>query len=508
MSASRKKKERNQQKAEATQNSKQARISKEMRDTLIVIGVVVVVLAALIVGLLVYRHEQERKLLEPDYDVNIAASTLGEQNISVPTMNYYYLTAINNFYTNYQNYISIFFDPTIALDQQEYTGAPFFGGDYATWDDYFMGQAQNSITEYYNLYKSATDDGYTLTEDDQKAIDTAVTTVENAADKAGFSSTDLYLAALYGSGCNLENYKEFITVQQLSNSYYRSFSDGVSFTDDEITAAYDEDPIGYDGVNYLIFTASASGKTDEDGNHVDATEEELQEAADKAEAMKEAFDDEKATAVNDRTKTSVADGTTEEAAEWLFDSARKAGDVELFSNKDNTAHYVIKFVSMDTHDYDTANVKLIYISKTASDEEDAPAPEKQYELLMNNLDADPSEENFDALIASDSDDSGVANDKGVKEAVHKYTYPAEADEWLFGGEAEVGTYRAFEDESGYYVLWLTGYGENYRHTLVNNALITKANEDWLEAHAHTNELVLNEDMMQYVTHGVVISQAA
>lgn len=510
MSASRKKKERSQQRAEAAQGNakaKKAGMSKEMRDTLIVVGVVVVVLAAFVIGMLIYNHAQERKLLQPDYDVDVAAATLGEQNISVPIMNYYYLTVVNSFYSSYGDYISIFFDPSVALDEQEYTGASFFGGDYETWDDYFMAQAEDSITEYYNLYQCAMDDGYTLSEDDQAIIDTAVSSVESAADETGFSSADLYLATVYGSGCTLENYKEFVEVQQIASSYYADFYNGIEISDEDIAAEYDANPDTYDGVNYYLFTSSAQGTTDADGNYVDPTEEEIQQAADDAQAMKDNFVEEDATAMNDRTKTSVSEGITEDAAEWLFDSARKEGDVELFSNEDDSVHYVVKFVSRDNHDYDTANVKLIYIAKSTSDDadDDTATPEKRYELLMSNLESDPSEENFDALIASDSEDSSVSSDNGVKTEVHKHTYSTEVDEWLFGGKAEVGTYRAFETDTGYYVFWFSGYGNNYRHDLVETSLISTANDEWLESHAHSNELVINQDMLQYVNNGIVIS---
>lgn len=508
MSASRKKKERSLQKAEAPQ--KKPGMSKATRDTVIVVSVVVVVLAAIVIGALIYNHYQEQKLLEPDYDVSVAAATVGTDNISVPILNYFYMDQINSFYNSYGSYISSFLDTSVALDQQEYTAGAFFGGEYATWDDYFTGKAEDAAREIFNLKQAAEAEGTTLSDDAKTHIDSTISSVETTATNNGFSSADLYLATLYGSGCNLENYREYLEAQELASEYYEANIDSFTFTDDEIQAAYDEEPSKYDGVTCYAFSSGATGTTDEDGNYVEATEEEKQAALEEAQAMKESFDEENenTSLISSRTKESIAEGTCEEAAEWLFDASRKEGDVEMFSTEDGDIHYVVKFVSRDDRNYDMANLKVIYISKNANTDEETDAETltgaEKYQTVLDALTDNQTEENFDALIQEYSEDSSVASDNGVKENVTKNSgYGEEATEWIFSNPGE-DTWNSFETDTGYYVIWHNGYGENYQHHLVNNNLVSEAQEAWYEDTAHANELVANEDMRQYRKHGITL----
>ncbi len=521
MSASRKKKERNMQKA-ATQQ-KTSGLSKSTRDTIIVMCVFVVVIAAIVVGMLIHNHHEEQKLLEPDYDVNVAAATIGSDNISVPVLNYFYMDQINSFYSSYGSYISMFFNPDLPLDQQEYSGASLFGNtedaeEYDTWDAYFLGSAEQAAREIYNLKQAAEAEGASLSDDAKSYIDSTIENVKTTAENNGYNNADLYLASIYGSGCNLDNYREYLEAQRIATEFYQEHNsdDSFEFTDEEIQAAYDEDPSAFDGVSYHMFSSHATGTTDEDGNHVDATEEELQKALEDAQSMKAAFDEGKATEFTDRNMTSATESTDEQTAKWLFDSARKEGDVEMFSSEDGDIHYVVKFISRDDHNYDMANLKVIYIKKDTEDAEDdtadnaedettdtVPAEEK-YQAVIDSLTGNATEDNFDALIKEYSEDSGVSSDNGVKDHVNKSngtTFGDEANAWIFSNPG-VGTWKQFETDNGYYVIWHNGYGENYQKHLVTDSLVDAAREEWYEANAHSNEIVVNDDMRQYRKHAI------
>ncbi len=508
MSASRKKKERNMQKAEA---GKQNSVFKTHRETITILCIAAVVLAVVIVAAVIYSRYREERLLKPDYDVNIAAATVGSESLSVPILNYYYMNELSSFYGNYSNYISMFLDPSVALDQQEYTGATFFGGDYANWDEYFLKTAENSAREIYNLKQAAAAEGYTLSEEGQTSVESAIESLQDSAKKGGYHSANAYLSSIYGPGCTEENYRQYVEDQQLANEFYNAHINEFSFTDKEIQAAYDADASEYDGVNFYGFYSSAS-TTDEDGNTVEPTEEDIQAAKGEANAMLASFDEEheNVNLYEDRNKSSVSSGISEDAAEWLFDSARKAGDVQMFALEDGYTFYVLKYESRDDHNYDMANLKVIYIAKDADtaedtaqdaeeDSETVPAADR-YQAVLDSLSQDGSEENFDALASEYSENSTVETSNVTK----SNGYGDEATEWIFSNPAE-GDYKSFETDSGYYVLLHKGYGENYQHYLVNNSLVADAQNDWIEANAHTNELVLNDDMRQYRRQGITLN---
>jgi hypothetical protein len=528
MSASRKKKERNLQMAEGPARKKNTGVSKEMRDGLIIVGVVAVILAAFIAAWLIYKNYQDKKALEPDYDVTVAAATLGDQDITVPIFNYYYMNAINTFYSQYSSLISyVGLDTSKPLDEQDCN----MSEDAGTWADYFMSQAESSVTTYYNVYKCALDDGYKVSDDDQKVIDYAVSTIKSTAEEQGYDSADDYLATYYGKGCDLDNYTQFVTVQQVVSSYYKAYVDTIKFTDEEISAKYEEDHSAFDGVAFYVYSTAASSyeaatdsteATTETTDSTDSTTEtqitddQIQQAEDAANAMKADFDESAASKRTDVNKSTATSSYNEEIATWLFDDTRVAGDIEMFSNDDTHTYYVVKYLARDTHDYKTANIKLIYIAHdtdstssagttdTTAESTKAPAADRYAEVLAS-LEKDPTSDNFDQLIKDYSEDSSVSSDSGVKTEAHKNTYPADADEWLFGGDAKEGTYKAFDGDAGYYIIWFTDYGDNYRHDLVNDSMTDAAEESWMDAHAKTDELVKNDDMLAHVNTSVVLA---
>lgn len=510
MSASRKKKERNLQMAEAEQvQKKPSKLSKQTRDTIIICCVVVAALAALAVGVLIYRDQQ----LKPDYDVSKPAGTVGSNNVSVPAMNYFYMDAVNSFYSQYGGYISILLDPSLPLSEQAFNGSLLgVTEEYASWDDYFIAQAKDRAADTYNVYSAAIAEGRTLTEEDEKYIDTALDSIKDTADKAGFRSAKEYLTTLYGPGCTLENYEEFLKVQQLASAYSTENLNAIEVSDEEVTNSYAEDSTVYDGVDYYSFTASANGSTDDDGNHIDATEEEIKKAAEDAEAMKKDYDESKASLLKNRSKATISQGYSEDMANWLFDASRKAGDIQSFKMEGSNTTYVLKYVGKDDHNYNTANIKLLKINldSTSSsedkitDDQTEPAADR-FAAVKNSLTANKTEENFDALITEYSQDTSVGTDKGVKSDVVKNNYAEEIDTWLFGSARTAGDCEFFETDTGYYAIWFTGYGENYQHLIVENTLLREAQDAWYEEHAHTAEFVADNAMLSHMRTGIVLN---
>lgn len=515
MSASSKKKLRKLQEQDSQQSThKASKMSKQTKETILVICIAVVLLAALAAGMMIYSNQK----LKPNYDVSVAAGTVGEEKVSVPMMNYFYMDAVSSFYSQYSSYVTLFFDPTKALNEQKFNNS-LMGSDteYATWDDYFIDQAKSRAAETFNLYVKAQSEGYTLTEEESKQVDSSLDTLKDNASKGGFKNATAYLSTLYGPGCDVDNYREYLTIEALTSRYYSDGVDAITVSDDEITDAYAEDPSAYDRITYYIYTAKPETKTDDDGNTIDPTDEEIEAAKADAASMKDNFQLAKATRQNYQTKEGIGLNYSEDVASWLFDASRKAGDVESFeSTTSANTTYVVQFVERDDLDYDTANIKILKINLDSTDDSSDDSESKEakepaidrFNAIWDKLNANPTEENFEQLVADSSEDTTTNTNKGEKLNVSKTTFSAEGEitAWLFNAKHNAGDFQKFENETtGYYIVWFTGYGENYRHQSVSSAVKTEKQSTWYDSVAKVSEFTADDTQIKNMRTGITLS---
>lgn len=215
--------------------------------------------------------------------------------------------------------------------------------------------------------------------------------------------------------------------------------------------------------------------TEEEGEASEEDEEAKRKAEEAAKAMEQDFDadNEKVAVRTDNTRENVTANVNEEAAAWLFDTA-KDGDVKLFENSETGVYYVIKLINKD--DYQTINGLELAIAADAEDAElaegELTAAEK-VEKIKAALEADSSEANFRALMeeyGAEAEDiknltrSGVA---GVSNDVLMW----------YMEEAEAGKWIATELDSSTLFLYCTGFGDSRSRV----AVTSKLNSEWSES---------------------------
>ena len=204
MSASSKKKLRKEQSA-AQMTEKQLAEQKEAKKlklytTAFVAVIAIVLVIALAVG--ITQTVANSGIREK----NTVAVTIGEHKISNAELSYYYIDSVNNFYSQYGSYASLFgMDTTKPLNEQ-YTDE----AGTQTWADYFIESAEDSALSVYALNDAAAAAGHTLTEAEQSIIDSNVATMEMYAMMYGYTESEDYLKAMYGRGATIESYRKYM----------------------------------------------------------------------------------------------------------------------------------------------------------------------------------------------------------------------------------------------------------------------------------------------------------
>ena len=226
MSASNKKKLRNELNAQKM-TERQVQEQKEAKKLKLYTTIFVVVLALLIVAsatLAVSKALTKSGVLER----NTVAVTIGEHKVTNAELNYFYVDAVLNYYSQVGQYASFFgLDINTPLDKQivdEETGS--------TWADQFVDTAISDAKNVYAIVDAANAAGFQLSEDELASIDNELMYAEfNAVYSAGYPSMDSYLKSLYGNAADAEGYRAYLELRSLAGAYYESYADSLTYDD-------------------------------------------------------------------------------------------------------------------------------------------------------------------------------------------------------------------------------------------------------------------------------------
>ncbi len=546
MSASSKKKLRHAQEAEKL-TEKQLAEQKEAKKLKTYTTLFVVVIALMVV-FAVYTAVSTTITNSGVFERSTTALTIGEHEIDNAELNFYFIHAVNQFYSQYGAYAALFgLDVSKPLDEQviyEETGG--------TWADDFLASAKSNIQAVYALNNAAAEHGFTLSEAETASLDSQLLNMASYAKLYGYESFEQYLKALYGNGATEESFRNYVTMTTLANAYQTHYAEHLSYTADDIRAKDAESPAEYSLFNYnsVYLTTSqflTGGTEGEDGTvtYSDAereaaraqaeaaaksllectTVEELDAAiaalpinAEKENAASTAYTDTKYSSVNSVIR------------DWVTDASRKAGDItSIVSSTTSTAedgtetttvngYYVVMFGSTYDNNYPLANVRHILVSyeggtydsttgtTTYSDEEKAAAKEKAEELLATWQAGDATEDSFAELAKAESTDTGSVENGGLYEDVYPGQMVTNFDAWCFEDGRKAGDTGIVESDYGYHVMFYSSDSETlYRDFLIENVLVNEATDAWYSALIEATTVTDGE--FKYLSTDLIISPA-
>lgn len=496
MSASREKNKRKELNASAEAPATPAKkgMSKGLKWT---IGIICLVLVIAIVTFF--------SMLTSGYFAgHTTAATVGSHKLSPAMVNYFYKEAYNSMSSQYGDMMSYMIDSNTPLNEQYYDEE-----NGITWADTLIEQGLNNAARIYAIYDEAVANGETLSDDDQSSIDATVSNLSVYATYYGYSNVNGYLAAMYGTGCNEKNFREFLSIETLANNYSQKVYDTPVYTEDELAADYAADPNAYDTVDYRVFAVTDALFDEEDeekladlkktaADELLAAAEEgdeafIQAAYDHAsEDTKENYEDDSFTL---RTDVGHSDS---DLSNWLFESDRKTGDATCVET--SGTYYVAIFESRDTHDYALPNVRHILISVSDTTDEEAMATAKETaEKLLAEYEAGEHTEDAFAAIGDAAYADGTAAESARYEDITPGQMVEDFENWCFDASRQVGDTGIVESTYGYHVMYFSGFGTNYRMKLVEDEQRGNVYTDWLTATTEDASYETVASGMRFVT---------
>ena len=532
MSSSSKKKLRKEQEAAALtekQRTQQQEAKKLKRMTTVFVVILALVLCSAIVTLSIRAYNNSGIT-----ERNTVALTIGEHQLNAAEFNYYYLDAINSLYTSvsaYGSYASTYaqalygVDLTLPLDQQIYNEE-----DGTTWADYFIQLAESNATSVYAIYDEAVANGFTLSEEEQAALDTQIDNIHSMAkDSYGFSNLKSYLKAMYGNGATEESYLAYFTTNTVASAYSSSYKNSIEYTDAELREYEADKAAEYSSYSYASYYVSRSdyltgGTTDDEGNTtytdaeiaaIDAKTEEvasgLAESATSIEALNEAIaalevnaDAEGEITADEYTDVLYSSITTY-MRDWITDEARVEGDTTIIANTTETTeddgststrlngYYVLYFIGTNDNTYPLVNVRHVLVdfeggttdengNVTYTDDEKAATMASAEALLDQWKAGEATEESFAALANEKSTDPGSNTNGGLYEDI----YPGEMldafNDWCFDESRQPGDTGVIQTTAGCHLMYFSGDSDTtYRDYMITNEMLTADINEWQTA---------------------------
>lgn len=541
MSASTKKKLRKEQSA-AQLTEKQLAEQKEAKKlksyTLVFAVVVLAVLIAAVVIIAVTAYNNSG-IKERSTD----ALTVGEHTLNNAELNYYYIEAINEYYSSmtsqYGDYATMYMammglDVTQPLNELPY-------GEDSTYADFFVDLAVQNATETLTFYDMATAAGHKLTEEEQKALDTSIENMSVYGTMYGYTDMDDYIASVYGPGSSEESYVEYMTAVTVSQSFRNAKYNELSYDSDAIEAYNKEHFDDFSSFDYSVFTAYVSDFID---CPADADDEEHQHSAEETAAAeaacKEAMEKIAASGVTTPVALNKALDSLEvysgknkkctendsilfssitnpDIAAWLNEDGRKAGDITLLTHEiTNTdadgnkttsiqGYYIVLFEGRNDNEVNMVNVRHIlkkFVGGTTdpttgvttySEEDKATTLAAITEVKEQWIADGATEEAFTALVSKNTNDTASASTGGLMEDVYPGQTVEGFDDWCFDPARKAGDCEIVETEFGYHLIYFVETQDVlFRDYMIENTLRNTDFEAWYNAQVEAAEAtVLN-----------------
>ncbi len=515
--------ERKARMEKTSQNQEKKKEKKEnqtpaKRKLKVIIPVVVVVLAVAI-GLCFFFGVPQRTFT--------AVKVSDGSKVSQAEYQYYYMQVYNNYMQTayqYEQYYSAYygegvgvmmtgFDYTKTPAEQSYTPSEEDKeaftkkyGENPTWADFIEETSVNACKEISLINKEAQKAGFKLSEDGTKEINDYIEELRSSAAKDNYS-LNAYLKENYGRGMTESLLRSILIKQQTYTEYTQQKQTELtdSITNDQITAAYKENPNEYNTVSVRYFTFATTAPTSTDDKKL--TDEEIAAQVKKDNAANKAKADEflsKATLDNfsdltveyaekdkvsyykdndtyskleDSNASTLEQYFNEDAVKWAYDKARVVGDKQVFSATDDdgaVTYNVLLLTSLPSRDDTKQPVGVRHIlfatEKTTTGEDGQQKTEKLRTLEEAKKLAEDTmaawvkngakEEEFIKLANEKSDDTGSSDNGGLYEDVTKTSsYVEPFLNWCFADGRKVGDYGIIETTYGYHIMYMSSISE-------------------------------------------------
>lgn len=435
----------------------------------------------------------------------LSAMAINGESVKVAELNYY-------FYMTASNYGIDMTDPAKA---EVSLAMPSNVEGFATYKDMVIDAAAKQVQQNVMLAAEAKKAGLSLDDKDLQKITDFYDSLQQQADTAKLTLTN-FMAQYFGKGATTDSLRPAFERLLLAQKYATQKQGSFEFSDADLKAYYEGHRNDYDKVSYRIFTFPATvaeGATDAD------KEKAVADAKAKAQAMATLVTDEdsfKAQALANATedqKDSYASSDASLMADtrfysisslvqstWLFDAARKPGDMTVVDESGQGGSTVLYFISRAIDDKPRVNVRHILImadEATATEDQIAAAKTKADDILAQYRAGAQTEDAFAELAKANSED-GNAADGGLYTDIYPGQMVDTFNNWIFDPVRKPGDTGVVQTNYGFHVMYFVKPSGVEWEINVRSVLADEAYQAYLKELATAYPYEMNDLGLRFV----------
>lgn len=418
------------------------------------------------------------------------ALTVGDEKINVAQYEYYYSMTYQNFQQTESSYQQQGMSTGFPLDKspdEVSTGQKDANGNEIYYDQAIADYAANLAFQQLSLYTEAKAAGYTLNADEQKQIDDAIASIKEQAEANGYS-LNAFIREYYSRGLNEKGLRELLEMEMIANRFNEDFEvkSHETVTKEQVEKEYKDNPntYNYASIRYYSISLPAVTKaaTESDEDFAKRKEEVQKNALADAKALYEKVKDSetlKAAALEYKNKdlkegakptegditvqnkgvthNTLKTSLSEEAANWIFDAARKVNDKNMFTTDKAAYIVVIEAPAFAGNSVDVRHCLIKFDVKEnqkPTDEQKKAAYEEAEKVRKEWVAAGGTEKAFIDIVKKYNDDTASNENGGLYEDVrHNSNYVASFKEWAVDAARKEGDCEIVETEYGYHIMY-------------------------------------------------------
>ncbi len=493
----------------AKKNAKSVKSRNQAISVIKKVLAVVIVLA--IVGGIGWKIVDSFGIIEKNTTVlTVTASNGKSMDISATQYKYFYKMSYQNiqYYEEYYSQMGYAYTGyDFSVDPAESTSKNFLNEDGTPiyLKDYVADYAKGSIEQIVTYYLEAQELGMTLTDKEKADIETQLSEIKTQAEENNYSM-NAYLRAAYSAGLTEKGLRELLEIQAFATKFYseKETEYQESITDEQVKKHFADNKDDYTSTDVTYYQFKYE-KLEKEGNSetdealkkrqdaanaevdkiaqgvIDSIEGEMSADAlnsaiaayEKAKADSTAKDEDKKDTDKDKDKDKTEKlyvnnkaGTTysemktaisEEASKWIYDDARKVGDITLIKN-DTGANIIL--VTKTAYEPTSRDVRHILVKFDAKDSKNVTDAEKQAafkeaQAILDEYNKGEKTQNaFSALAKEKSEDTGSAESGGLIAGIKADgSYVESFEKWSMADERKAGDTEIIESEFGYHIMY-------------------------------------------------------
>ena len=359
-----------------------------------------------------------------------------------------------------------------------------------TWYDHLIDLTVQQMTRDTALAQQARDEGYALSQASQANLNATLAQLETAWVSYGYANRDAFIRASFGANMTYDKLVSLINLDFLAGDYAQTKVEEIVHPDADYTAYYQENADQLDTITYsqIAFRCSLP-VTDENGDTIERTDEERTAALEELKAGQKALAEEVQAKLNagedmealieeyadqlygssNGSRAAYSTLTYFPYCDWLFDSARKAGDIAMIEDGSDTAYYyyVVRFEDRGLDQEETHNVRHLLIragdttiNSEPTQEEYDKAEQRAQELLDQWKAGEATEASFIALVTEYSEDTGSAGSGGlISDITSTSSYVESFRSWAIDPARKEGDTELVKSEYGWHIMYYVSTGD-------------------------------------------------